>query len=33
MVDIINHVDSVKRAKEVEEMGVDYICVHVSIDQ
>ncbi|MHC1635659.1 MAG: 3-hexulose-6-phosphate synthase [Candidatus Methanospirareceae archaeon] len=33
MVDIINHVDPVKRAKEVEEMGVDYICVHVGIDQ
>ncbi|MDF2955654.1 3-hexulose-6-phosphate synthase [Candidatus Alkanophaga liquidiphilum] len=33
MVDIINHEDPVRRAKEVEEMGVDYVCVHVGIDQ
>lgn len=33
MVDIINHENPVRRAKEVEEMGVDYICVHVGIDQ
>ena len=33
MVDIMNAEDSVKRAKELEEMGVDYVCVHVGIDQ
>ncbi|WP_456468812.1 3-hexulose-6-phosphate synthase [Archaeoglobus sp.] len=33
MADLINVSDPVKRAKEVEEMGVDYINVHVGIDQ
>jgi 3-hexulose-6-phosphate synthase/6-phospho-3-hexuloisomerase len=33
MVDIMNAEDPVKRAKELEEMGVDYVCVHVGIDQ
>ncbi|MHC1566766.1 MAG: 3-hexulose-6-phosphate synthase [Candidatus Syntropharchaeia archaeon] len=33
MVDIINVVNPVERAKEIEKMGVDYICVHVGIDQ
>jgi 3-hexulose-6-phosphate synthase/6-phospho-3-hexuloisomerase len=33
MVDIMNTEDPVKRAKDLEEMGVDYVCVHVGIDQ
>lgn len=33
MVDLINVYDPVSRAKQLEEMGVDYICVHVGIDQ
>lgn len=33
MVDIMNIEDPVKRAKDLEEMGVDYVCVHVGIDQ
>jgi 3-hexulose-6-phosphate synthase/6-phospho-3-hexuloisomerase len=33
MVDIMNAEDPVKRAKELEAMGVDYVCVHVGIDQ
>jgi len=33
MGDIMNVEDPVKRAKELEEMGVDYVCVHVGIDQ
>ncbi|MBN1763105.1 MAG: bifunctional hexulose-6-phosphate synthase/ribonuclease regulator [Methanomicrobia archaeon] len=33
MVDILNAEDPVGRAKELEELGVDYICVHVGIDQ
>ena len=32
MVDLINCPDPVKRAKEVEELGADYINVHVGID-
>ena len=32
MVDLINHPDPVKRARELEELGVDYVCVHVGID-
>ena len=32
MADLINHPDPVKRAVELEELGVDYICVHVGID-
>ncbi|MBL7117788.1 MAG: bifunctional hexulose-6-phosphate synthase/ribonuclease regulator [Candidatus Syntrophoarchaeum sp.] len=33
MVDIMNVDDPVRRAKEMEEMGVDYVCVHVGIDR
>lgn len=33
MVDILNAEEPVGRAKELEELGVDYICVHVGIDQ
>ncbi len=33
MVDLINVPDPVSRAKELEELGVDYINVHVGIDQ
>jgi 3-hexulose-6-phosphate synthase/6-phospho-3-hexuloisomerase len=33
MVDIMNTENPVKRAKDLEEMGVDYVCVHVGIDQ
>jgi 3-hexulose-6-phosphate synthase/6-phospho-3-hexuloisomerase len=33
MVDIINAEDPVRRAKELEGLGVDYVCVHVGIDQ
>ncbi len=32
MVDLINHPDPVGRAKELEKLGVDYVCVHVGID-
>ena len=33
MVDLINVGDPVKRAEELEKLGVDIICVHVGIDQ
>lgn len=33
MADLINTPDPVKRAKEVEELGVDYLNVHVGIDE
>ncbi|MBN2014974.1 MAG: orotidine 5'-phosphate decarboxylase [Candidatus Altiarchaeota archaeon] len=33
MVDMLNVDDMEKRAKELEGFGVDYICVHVGIDQ
>lgn len=33
MVDLMNVEDPVKRARELEAMGVDYLCVHVGIDQ
>jgi 3-hexulose-6-phosphate synthase/6-phospho-3-hexuloisomerase len=33
MVDIMNAEDPVGRAKDLEELGVDYVCVHVGIDQ
>lgn len=33
MVDLIGVKDKVKRAKELEEMGVDYILVHTGIDE
>jgi 3-hexulose-6-phosphate synthase/6-phospho-3-hexuloisomerase len=32
MVDLMELKDKAKRAKQVEKMGVDYLCVHVSID-
>ena len=32
MADLINHPNPVERAKELEELGVDYINVHVGID-
>lgn len=33
MVDVLGVEDKIKRAKEVEALGADYICVHVGIDQ
>jgi 3-hexulose-6-phosphate synthase/6-phospho-3-hexuloisomerase len=33
MVDLLNVEDPVGRARRVEELGVDYVCVHVGIDQ
>ena len=33
MVDIINTEDPVSRAKELQDLGADYVCVHVGIDQ
>ncbi len=33
MADLINVSDPLKRSKELEGMGVDYICIHVGIDQ
>jgi 3-hexulose-6-phosphate synthase/6-phospho-3-hexuloisomerase len=33
MVDLMNVENMEKRAKELEGMGVDYICVHIGIDQ
>lgn len=33
MVDLINHPKPVERAKELEAMGVDYVNVHVGVDQ
>jgi len=33
MVDLFNVRDKVARAKEVERMGADYICVHVGVDE
>ncbi len=33
MVDLFNVDDKVKRARAVERMGADYICVHVGIDE
>nr|CBH39002.1 conserved hypothetical protein, orotidine 5'-phosphate decarboxylase and demethylmenaquinone methyltransferase family [uncultured archaeon] len=33
MVDLINVEDPERRAKELEGLGVDYVCVHVGIDQ
>ncbi len=33
MVDMLGVEDKIKRAKEVESLGVDYICIHVGIDQ
>ena len=33
MVDLFNIPDKVSRAKQLETMGVDYICVHVGVDE
>jgi len=33
MVDLFNVEDKVARAKDIERMGADYICVHVGIDE
>ena len=33
MIDLIGIIDSVKRAKELEKLGVDYLCIHVGIDE
>jgi len=33
MVDLIGVKDKVKRAKELEKIGVDYLCMHVGIDE
>ena len=33
MVDLIGVKDKVKRAKELEKLGVDYLCMHVGIDE
>ncbi len=33
MIDLMRASDPVKRAKEVEKFGADYICLHVGIDQ
>lgn len=33
MVDLIGVEDKVKRAKELEKIGVDYLCIHVGIDE
>ncbi|MGC9443607.1 MAG: 3-hexulose-6-phosphate synthase [Candidatus Methanospirareceae archaeon] len=33
MVDLMNAADPVKRARELAALGVDYLCVHVGIDQ
>jgi len=33
MIDLMNVDDSLKRAKEVEQMGAAYVCLHVGVDQ
>jgi 3-hexulose-6-phosphate synthase/6-phospho-3-hexuloisomerase len=33
MADLIGVTDKVKRAKEMEKLGVDYLCMHVGIDE
>jgi 3-hexulose-6-phosphate synthase/6-phospho-3-hexuloisomerase len=33
MVDLMNIEDKIARAKEVEEMGASYVCLHVAIDE
>jgi len=33
MVDLIGVKDKVKRAKELEKIGIDYLCIHVGIDE
>lgn len=33
MVDLLGVSDAVKRGKEISDLGVDYLCVHIGIDQ
>ena len=33
MVDLIGVEDKVKRAKDLEKLGVDYLCMHIGIDE
>ena len=33
MVDLISIKDKIKRAKELEKLGIDYLCMHVGIDE
>jgi len=33
MVDLIGVKDKVKRAKELEKLGIDYLCIHIGIDE
>ena len=33
MIDMMQIMDKPARAKELEALGVDYICIHVSIDE
>jgi 3-hexulose-6-phosphate synthase/6-phospho-3-hexuloisomerase len=33
MVDLIGIKDKIKRAKELEKLGIDYLCMHVGIDE
>ena len=33
MIDLIGVPDMVKRAKELEKLGADYLCIHVGIDE
>jgi 3-hexulose-6-phosphate synthase/6-phospho-3-hexuloisomerase len=33
MIDLIGVKDEIKRAKELEKIGADYLCIHVGIDQ
>lgn len=33
MIDLIGVKDKVKRAKELEKMGIDYLCIHIGIDE
>ncbi len=33
MVDLIGVVDKLKRAKELEKIGINYLCIHVGIDE
>jgi 3-hexulose-6-phosphate synthase/6-phospho-3-hexuloisomerase len=33
MIDLIGVPDTVKRAKELEKLGADYLCIHVGIDE
>ncbi len=33
MADLIGEKDKIKRAKELEKLGVDYLCIHVGIDE